>query len=249
MKHRMKMKELEHATGVGRETIRYYIRQGLLPQPERSARNVAWYDGSFVERVALIKELQRKRFLPLHVIKAIVCNDEPLPRDEIQTLVELDGKLFPTVGGMPEVPPERLSNLASRTGLKASEVRELADIGLVEIETRDGDQWLEETSIRIAELWGKLRQAGFTDARGFPVSNMRLYVDFVRWLAREELRRFTRAVTGTIETAESARMAEDGIIYVNQILALMRKATLLRLVAEGDVTAAAEDTSAAPKAG
>ena len=31
----MKMKELEDRSGIGRETIRYYIREGLLPEPER----------------------------------------------------------------------------------------------------------------------------------------------------------------------------------------------------------------------
>ena len=45
---RLKMRDLERATGVGREAIRYYIREGLLPEPERTARNVAWYDESFV---------------------------------------------------------------------------------------------------------------------------------------------------------------------------------------------------------
>ena len=39
----MKMKELERETGVGRETIRFYIREGLLPEPERPKRNVAAY--------------------------------------------------------------------------------------------------------------------------------------------------------------------------------------------------------------
>ena len=66
--HALKMKDLERATGVGRETIRFYIREGLLPEPARPGRNVAWYDGAFIERIQLIKELQQKRFLPLHAI-------------------------------------------------------------------------------------------------------------------------------------------------------------------------------------
>ncbi len=48
MSRQMKMQDLERATGVGRETIRFYIREGLLPQPTRPSRNVAWYDESFV---------------------------------------------------------------------------------------------------------------------------------------------------------------------------------------------------------
>ena len=34
----MKMKELETRTGVGREAIRFYIREGLLPDPEKPQR-------------------------------------------------------------------------------------------------------------------------------------------------------------------------------------------------------------------
>ena len=114
---RMKMQDLERTTGVGRETIRFYIREGLLPQPERPSRNVAWYDESFVERIALIKELQQKRFLPLHIIKTIVGGDAEPSRDEVKALLEIDGKLFPAVAGGSEMPPERLTDVARRTGL------------------------------------------------------------------------------------------------------------------------------------
>jgi predicted DNA-binding transcriptional regulator AlpA len=230
----MKMQELERATGVGRETIRFYIREGLLPQPERPNRNVAWYDEAFVERVALIKELQQKRFLPLQVIKALVGADAAPSRDEVQALLELDGKLFPAVAGA-ELPPERLSIVARRTGLKAVEIRELADSGLIELETRGGDQWLDDTAIRIVELWAKVRQAGFSSELGFLPQNMRLYVDFVRWLAREELRMFSHGVAGKVDVETSVKMAESGVNLVNQIIALLRKATILRYVAAGNI--------------
>jgi DNA-binding transcriptional MerR regulator len=248
---RMKMQDLERATGVGRETIRYYIREGLLPQPERPNRNVAWYDESFVERIALIKELKQKRFLPLQVIKAIVGNDAEPSRDEVKALLELDGKLFPAVGA--EMPAERLTGVARRTGLKATEIRQLAETGLVDIETREGDQWLDDTAIRIVELWARVRQAGFTDDLGFSPENMRLYVDFVRWLAREELRTFSHGVAGRVDTERSVAMAEAGISLINQIIALMRKATILRFVAAGNLPEALEasppDKLASPSRG
>jgi DNA-binding transcriptional MerR regulator len=235
MPHQMKMQDLERATGVGRETIRFYIREGLLPQPKRPSRNVAWYDESFVERVKLIKELQRKRFLPLQVIKAIVGTDAEPSRDEVKALLELDGKLFPAVGGGAEMPAERVTEVARRTGLKATEVRQLADTGIIEIETRGGDQWLDDTAIRIVEVWGKMRQAGFVSDLGFAPENMRLYVDFVRWLAREELRIFSHGVAGRVDTENAVRMAESGVNLVNQIIALLRKATILRYVSAGNL--------------
>jgi len=231
----MKMQDLERATGVGRETIRFYIREGLLPQPERPNRNVAWYDESFVERVALIKELQQKRFLPLQVIKAIVGNDAEPSRDEVKALLELDGKLFPAVAGTTEMAAGLVTAVANRTGLKAVEIRQLADTGMIEIETRDGDQWLDDTGIRIVELWARVRQAGFTDELGFSPENMRLYVDFVRWLAREELRSFSHGVAGKATVEQSVRMAEAGVSLINQMIALTRKATILRYIAAGNL--------------
>ena len=54
----MRMRELEKASGVGRETIRYYIREGLLPEPTRASRNSAFYSESHVARLRAIKRLQ-----------------------------------------------------------------------------------------------------------------------------------------------------------------------------------------------
>jgi hypothetical protein len=119
-----------------------------------------------------------------------------------------------------------------RTGLKAAEIRELAAVGAIELTTQDGVQWLEETAVRIAELWAKLRETGFTPRLGFRVKSLAVYVEFVRWLAREELRLFTGGVTGKVGRDRSVRMAEAGITYMNQIIGLLRKATLLRSIAQ-----------------
>ncbi len=243
---RLKMKDLERATGVGRESIRFYIREGLLPEPERPGRNVAYYDESFVERIRFIKELQQKRYLPLNVIKAIVASDRAPSDAEITALLQLDGKLFPQVRQSLAQTAERLSALASRTRVPAREVRELADTGAFEIVTRDGDQWIEGSAVRLVELWGRMRQAGFTPDLGVGPENCRLYVDMVRWLAREELHIFTRQVAGKVPVEQAARMAEEGIELINQMLALLRRDFLLRYVAEGNVP---EEPSAPPRSG
>jgi DNA-binding transcriptional MerR regulator len=232
----LKMKDLERASGVGRETIRFYIREGLLPEPERPGRNVAWYDPSFVERLALIKELQEKRFLPLHAIKAIVAgSDVPPSRHEVQALLELDGRLFPAIRGRRAMRPETIAAVARRLSLRPAEVRRLASVGVIELTEHGGETRLDEHAIRVVELWAKLRQAGYTDRLGFRPEKLALYVDVIRWLAREELRLFTRGITGRVRTEAAAHMAEQGITLLNQMIALLRRATLLRFVAEGNV--------------
>lgn len=247
---KLKMKDLERLTGVGREAIRYYIHEGLLPEPERPARNVAWYDPAFVDRIRLIKELQEKRFLPLQVIKAMLGAGEEPTRDEVQALMELDGKIFPAMEGATPGQPERIGSVASRVGVPVRDIRELVAAGVVEIETHDGSQWLDADSIRIVEHWAKMREHGFTEARGFTPDLVRLHVDFVDWLVREELRLFSARIAGTVPADEAARMAEAGIEHINHILGLMRRRTLLRYVAQGNLpeTQAAARPAARPKA-
>jgi DNA-binding transcriptional MerR regulator len=236
---RLKMKDLERATGVGRETIRFYIREGLLPEPERPGRNVAWYDESFVERIAVVKDLQRKRYLPLHAIKALIDGEAPPSRAEVEALRAIDGTLYRGLGRA----PVRLSEVARQTGLSPREIRQLEEVGAIEIVARRGTHWLEGEAIRFVERWAALRRAGYADALGFGPDKLRVYVDFVRWLAREELRIFARGVAGRVDPETASRMAEDGIDIVNQLIGSMRKATLLRYIAEGNLP----EAGAAPR--
>ena len=235
----MKMKELEEATGVGRETIRFYIREGLLPAPDKPSRNVAWYDESFVPRIALIKELQTKRFLPLHVIKALVAGDDELTAAETSTLSDLESRLsvLQDHGEASDLVarPMRLSALAERSGLSAAELLDYERVGLIRVETRDGDQWVDVHGVRIAELMAQLRREGFDSDHGFDAESYRPYVDFVRWLAREEVRLFSSKVAGKISSDEAARLAEAGIDTIGRLVAEMRRATLLRWITEGRI--------------
>jgi DNA-binding transcriptional MerR regulator len=245
---RLKMKDLERATGVGREAIRFYIREGLLPEPERPARNVAWYDPSFVERIRLIKRLQQERFLPLALIKGMLGVSDVPSEEEVETLLALDGK----VGRDPEraSAAETPSRLAARVGITPAEVRELARFGAIEIVTRDGREWVEGRSVEIVELWARMRTSGFTDELGFGPENVVLSVRMAEWLASEQLRLFTRQVAGRVDQEKARRMAEVGLECVTRLSALLHESMLLKLIASGNRPAeAGEDRErTAPKA-
>jgi DNA-binding transcriptional MerR regulator len=55
----LKMKDLVKLTDTPKSTILYYIKEGLLPEPEKPKPNVHLYDESFVERIKFIKYLQK----------------------------------------------------------------------------------------------------------------------------------------------------------------------------------------------
>lgn len=51
----MRIGELARATGVDTETIRYYEKIGLLPEPARSSNRYRAYDNTHLERLAFIR--------------------------------------------------------------------------------------------------------------------------------------------------------------------------------------------------
>jgi len=64
----MRMAELSRRSGVPTATIKYYLREGLLPQGETTAPNQADYDERHLERLSLIRALREVADLPIATI-------------------------------------------------------------------------------------------------------------------------------------------------------------------------------------
>src|SRR5579864_5110119 len=126
----MKMRELEQRSGVGRETIRYYIRMGLLPEPGRPKPNVADYGEEHVRRLGVIKRLQAERYLPLGFIKQVL--DRPTS-GEIAALPGLEGMLAARLGVAAANGGTPLAEAAAQAGLAPAELDVLARDGVIEV--------------------------------------------------------------------------------------------------------------------
>src|SRR5256714_11730237 len=86
----LRMGELAEASGVPAATIKHYLREGLLPEPVKTSRNMAYYPPEFVDRIRLIKRLQEERYMPLRAIKSVL-EDAP---ERAQALVELEDSIL-----------------------------------------------------------------------------------------------------------------------------------------------------------
>ena len=84
------MGELAEASGVPVPTIKHYLREGLLPEPVKTSRNMAYYPPEFVDRIKLIKQLQEERFMPLKAIKSVLDEDP----ERARALVELEDRIL-----------------------------------------------------------------------------------------------------------------------------------------------------------
>jgi len=72
MAAQLRMKDIVARTGENKSTILHYIRLGLLPEPRRTSRNMAYYPESYIDLLNIIRTLQSRFFLPLQSIKRIL---------------------------------------------------------------------------------------------------------------------------------------------------------------------------------
>ena len=226
----MKMRELEERSGVGRETIRYYIRMGLLPEPARPKPNVADYTDEHVRRLGVIKRLQAETYLPLSFIKQVL--DRPTS-GEIAPLPGLEGLLAAGLGVAPANGGAPLAQAAAQAGLTIAELEVLARDGVVTVT----DGRLAPLDVAIARAWGRVKAAGYSPEAGFFAEDAQIYVEALGPLARREIERFYGRLTGSGTVEDAARLGQAGIELINELIALIRTRILLRLVAETNARA------------
>ena len=81
----MRISELSAASGIPVPTLKYYLREGLLPPGEMTAVNQARYGESHLRRLRLVRALTEVGGLPLKSVKTVLAaiDDEDLPLHEL----------------------------------------------------------------------------------------------------------------------------------------------------------------------
>ena len=224
----MRMRELEKASGVGRETIRYYIREGLLPEPDRASRNSASYNNAHVARLRAIKRLQEERFLPLAVIRSLLDGADGDRWLAPAAFPMLDALLAARLeaGGTARVPVARV---IAELGSDMRVINEHAATGMISI---DADGTMSARDAGILATIKELGDIGFTEELGFAGEQMRFYLDFVEWVTTQEMRLFLQGTAGHVGEAQAIDMAERGVSVINELLSQLRTRALLRKLGE-----------------
>lgn len=219
----MRMRELESKTGVGRETIRFYIREGLLPEPDRASRNSAFYSDDHVTRVRAIKRLQEERFLPLGVIKTLLDAEDGDRWLHAGAFPEIDSLLRVRLDG----PGQRLSRteVIAQTGCQPEQFDEAVALGTV---TVDASGRMSQRDAAILSCHARLHDVGFTRERGFAGENMTFFAELIDWLVTQELRLFFDNTAGEVDELQALDMAENGISAINDMLGHLHTREILR---------------------
>jgi len=153
---KIKMSQLVALTGVPKSTILYYIKEGLLPQPERIKQNVCLYDESFVEKIKFIKFLQSSYGRSICEIKESVCGGEYDFSKGSQPLIGFLEKLSGTAANSERFGEEEL---LKRSGVERAFFDEICKAGLM-VPLSEGS--FDERDVQMLELYYKLSKKGWS---------------------------------------------------------------------------------------
>lgn len=184
----LRMRDLCERTGLDRQTIHFYIREGLVPEGKKTGANTAVYGEAHVERIGLVRQLARERMLPLKAIRAALDGGEEdalLPEQRV-LVHEIRGRLPIAMGGG-DAPgrTERFDLACRKLGIEADAdaIRALGILRLVDkrgvLHVRTEEKWL-------LELAAELRRIGFGPELGFTPAYLKMYTDVVERLFDRE---------------------------------------------------------------
>ena len=214
----LRMGELAEASGVSAATIKHYLREGLLPEPVKTSRNMAYYPAEFVERIRLIKQLQEERYMPLRVIKDLLDEDPARAR----ALIELGDRLL-----------ER-ARAGERERVSAAEVRHRYDIPqealdrLAELEVLTPDEnGYSPTDLRIIGAISRFRAGGYDERIGFTVYDTLRYKKALGELVSEEVDVLMDRLAGEMDPDRVMELIEAGVEPLNELMSALRTKQLV----------------------
>lgn len=239
------MRELETKTGVNRETIRVYLREGLLPDPKRPARNVADYDEDHVRAILAVRRLQREAGMTLPEIKATLNGQGNHLSIGASAFAHLEDLVAARIGVPQGLVP--LESLLERNVKALVDAQALARIGLIDLVETPAGTMLTITDAGLVNIWGGMRKVGFDEDHGFPPEILDYYVGAAEYVASNEARLFLERVEGRIAEDEAAAMLEFALPAMLDFFGIIRQRAFLRFI--GDKTRTGAEIPAKPLGG
>ena len=211
--------ELAQKAGLTVDTIRYYAREGLLPDPVKQGRH-RLYESAHLERLDRIRDLQAQRF-SLAAIRAIVDVDRP----------GLEGLFSTGDRGY------SLAELTERSGVDDDLVAGLRDVGLLPDPAEFGGETYDDADLAVLRAIAELRSIGMTPEILLALG--RIYVDHFADLQQDVLDMLSGKTNPAWSAEELVSVqqqltanAQRLMPAINQVLNYVHQRTLQRLTLE-----------------
>ncbi|MFZ5565105.1 MAG: MerR family transcriptional regulator [Thermodesulfobacteriota bacterium] len=221
----MKMKELSEATGVNSATIRYYINQGLLPQPHKTHKNMAYYDERYIALVNLVKKLQKEYFLPLDVIKRAIdeVGHERAPYMVQEIVEKLVQEKEGTWSGPTDTESQKTmtrAELVAAAGLDPKDFDAAVNAGFL-LQDEDGN--FDRENIQVAMLLAQIR-GQLTEEKGFSSDFFIMHFRTLEALVNKELSLFMNNLqNGSLSLDEVNQYAHKSFDLFHRLSPILHK--------------------------
>jgi DNA-binding transcriptional MerR regulator len=170
-----RIKEITQYTGVSKSTVLYYVSLGLLPEPIRTSKNMAYYPVSYLHIIPVIRYLQENMHLPLGVIKEVI-DGIGFERVTIESALHYyETFLSPFKQGEDTV-FYNSKEFIDNSNLESDEIHQLKSNGLLFL---SGSEFYSSEDLLVANAYKKLRDYGIT------FSDIKRLGDMIKELAYE----------------------------------------------------------------
>lgn len=212
-----KMRDVARLTNLPPSTIHFYIRAGLVPQPEKTSQNQATYEQEFVDRVRLIKLLQERAHLPLSDIRETLAK---LSAESVRRVPQrIEAITRQAIEAMHDRVDHGSSELVTAVSLEREQVsradlEQLIDAQMISA-VYDEDDVLRLSPLdgRIAVAFARVRDrwGGSMEAM-MPI--LAVYVTHVKPMAKMEAAQIARVLLEAGSDESAARAADHGYMQL-----------------------------------
>jgi DNA-binding transcriptional MerR regulator len=222
----LKISELAERSGVPVATVRHCLREGLLPEPVKTSRNMAYYPPEFVERIRVIKQLQEDRFLPLRVIRDLLDRQDAEP-ERLRAMIALEDRILERalVGERDRIDA---TEVRSRYGVPQEVLDRLGGLGVL---TPD-EHGYSPSDVRVVEAIGRFRAGGYDERLGFTVYDTLRYKRALEPLVADEVDVLTSRLSGDVDLDRAIEIIEAGIGPLNDLMAALHTKLLVARLAQ-----------------
>lgn len=218
--HPYKIGEIIAKSGLSRQAIHFYIREGLLPGPVKTSRNLGWYSEQHLETLALIQKLQHERFMPLKAIKSLLqgSKDFTFSSTQLQILESIRSRLSHDHDEL--VVETAPAELAEEMGLSRREQKELRDYLYL---AKNGVATVSD--VEITRLWIRLRDAGLTAERGFGPKDLYFIYEIADILVDREIH-LLRDRMDDLSSEKATTLIEIVVPTINSLFSIIHQRRL-----------------------
>ena len=216
-----RMKDLIEKTGISRETIHFYLTEGLLPEPHKTSKNMSWYCDEHIKKINIIKDLQEKQFLPLKAIKVILnnANDHNFTEEQKNLISDIKIKFTNENAQNDKI---KLSDVLAKNNISKSELNQMDKINYINLKKEIGKEFIDRQDLDLVEDWVRLKEIGINQEKGFVPENLEVFCDIAEIIFNQEFKLFTDKLSG-LNGSEATEIINKTIPIINHMISTLHE--------------------------